>query len=214
MKKIKRRTRNTIGKRSAVGGQSIKAVGFKNIHCFFCHENVKVDKDTKTALCGTCTVRAAGNAAAPKAPAQKIVEIEMVNGLPMVKSVTHVSGKGGPVRLNMDGTPRKKRAPNGSVPKKIPSGRPRGWHLKKKFVDVDGVVFRFGVCTNKKTVAARKSESATRKVAKSAAKYIKQAKKSPVKKATKKRAKKPGRKVVKRCVPSGAKRFKTKKTRR
>lgn len=170
MKKKIKRTRNTLGKRKITTGGSVRQVGYMNLDCFMCRESVKVDRDTKAALCGKCTMLASG-AGSPKQAPKKEAIIEMRNGFAIVVGYkTDATDK--PAKLNKDGTARKARRPNGTVVKKISSGRPRGWHLKKRFVDVDGTVFKFGVTTNKKTVAARKSEAKTRKLSKSAEKYI------------------------------------------
>ncbi len=207
--KLMKRTRNTIGKRKIVAGQTRKLSGFRNLDCFMCHEAVKVDNDTKAVLCGTCTMLASGSPA-PKMAVKKEVIMEMKNGLPVVVGYK-TEGKTGPAKLNKDGSPRKKRAPNGSVVKKVSSGRPRGWHLKKRFVDVDGIVYKFGVSTNKKTVAARKSEAKTKKLAKVASKYMRVTKSSSgVAKKTSKRGRPKGsknkpktaRKTVKRKTTS------------
>lgn len=170
--KTVKRTRNTLNKRrkNTTETRTVKTVGMKNIDCFMCHEAVKVDTDTRAVLCGTCTMLASG-APAPKMAVKKEVIMEMKNGLPVVVGHRTI-GKTSGVKLNKDGTPRKKRSPNGSVVKKVSSGRPRGWHLKKRFVDVDGTVFKFGVSTNKKTVKARVNEAKARKTAKSASKYM------------------------------------------
>lgn len=88
--------------------------GGKTVDCLICKTPVPVAHDIRAAVCGTCVARVI------PPPVQK-------------KPVG--------VTLTKSGKPRAKR---GTAVKKVPSGRGRGWHLKKRFVDVDGTVYSFG----------------------------------------------------------------------
>jgi hypothetical protein len=202
-----KRTRNTLGKRKVVTGQTRTQAGFKTLDCIMCREAVKVDKDTKAVLCGRCTMLASG-APAPKSAPKKtaVIENDSRTGLPVFKGYV-TEGKA--PKLNKDGTPRKKRSPNGTVAKKVSSGRPRGWHLKKRFVDTDGTVYKFGVSTGKKTVEARKNEAKQRKMAKSASKYVETLKPTA---APKKRGRPKGSKNKPKRVTKRARKTSTRKT--
>lgn len=116
------------GRPAKAGSKTInRKTGKISLDCLFCGSSGMVDADTKRFMCSGCVIQRVGNSALPTAVKTKGV----------VKSV----------KLNKDGTPRKKRAKNGEGVKivKVSNGRGRGWHLKAYFLDENtGEAFSFG----------------------------------------------------------------------
>jgi hypothetical protein len=90
----------------------------KYIKCIFCKTDARVDRGVKAILCPACTARVAGT------PTQigKVPKVAKAEKKAKVKKVAR----------------KVKTAATAST------GRGRGWHLKKHFVDVDGTVYSFG----------------------------------------------------------------------
>jgi len=106
-------------------------MAYKNLKCFNCRVAVRVDKETKAVLCADCTNRIAGVPESLLPPAPK---------------------------LTKSGKPRKKR---GTAVKKVPSGKPRGWHFKICYVHKDGTVWSRGeLVTDPKVAKKLKKENA------------------------------------------------------
>lgn len=103
--------------------------------CFFCKKTVpRANAKSKAVLCGDCVQRLTGSPESiGKVPGNvKLPKAPKAPKEPKPTKVTRAAGRG---------RPRK----NGAAPKSAaPTGRGRGWHLKKRFVDADGTVYSFG----------------------------------------------------------------------
>ena len=86
----------------------------KILGCLFCKTHTTVDRGTRAVLCEKCVSKLAGAPQMFKPKAPKLTKA---------------------------GIPRKRR---GTAVKKVPSGRPRGWHFKVFYRDSDGSVFSRG----------------------------------------------------------------------
>lgn len=134
MPKLRKRSLKSTGKSLAVMRKGARS---KKLKCIACRTEVKASSDAKAILCGLCTVRVMGPDALPPA----VLKERKPNKVSLTKS----------------GKPRKKRSPNGTrrTPKYVPTGRPRGWHLRKLWKDpVTGITYSYGKA---KTKATKKS---------------------------------------------------------
>ena len=110
-------------------------MSLKKIDCLTCGNPVEVDHDIDTAVCGTCMAHLIP---APAAPATKrTAKTRAESGETPAKAEKAVKAP----KLTKKGEPRKKR---GEGQPYVPSGFPRGWHFKKKYVHTDGKVYSRG----------------------------------------------------------------------
>ena len=86
----------------------------KPMKCIFCNRMEDVDYGAKAVLCSYCVARLVG---APEQAQSK------------------------EPKLTKAGVPRKKR---GEAVKKVPSGKPVGWHFKRYYKHTDGTVWHRG----------------------------------------------------------------------
>jgi hypothetical protein len=115
--------------------------------CFFCKADVKVPKSTKAVLCGNCTITLAGPSALPASVLREKEKADNPNAAPKKRGRPKGSkNKSSGEKESVFRKTRKKRAPNGSGKKYVPTGKPRGWHLHKVWTDPKtGITYRLGI---------------------------------------------------------------------
>lgn len=96
-------------------------MAMKTIDCLACGNEMEVDHDIASGVCGVCMAVLAGPGAAPST--------QRSNGEPKIPKMTKA------------GVPRKRR---GEGVKYQPSGFPRGWHFKIFYKHTDGKCYSKG----------------------------------------------------------------------